>query len=81
VQRLYTAISYKDPALSFIHGRPCGTRAFSPNLWIFNDENGQHILQWRTAEFSFPGLPIKNTQMLEMMRVMVPWFMQDQYLP
>ncbi|OGC82000.1 MAG: hypothetical protein A2W07_05990 [candidate division Zixibacteria bacterium RBG_16_43_9] len=81
VQRLYTAISYKDPALSLIHGRPCGTRAFSPNPWIFNDENGQHILQWRTAEFSFPGLPIKNTQMLEMMRVMVPWFMQDQYLP
>jgi hypothetical protein len=48
---------------------------------IFNDENGQHILQWRTAEFCFPALPIKDEQMLQMMKVMVPWFMQDQYLP
>ena len=81
VQRLYTAISYKDPALSLIHGRPCGTRAFSPNPLVFNDENGQHILQWRTAEFCFPALTIKDEQMLQMMKVMVPWFMQDQYLP
>ncbi len=79
-QRLYTFISYKGTASS-LNGRPCGSRAYSPNPWVFTDENGQHILQWRTAEFCFPALLMRQDQMLEMMKMMVPWFMQDEYLP
>jgi|GEM_PF-1050043 len=79
-QRLYTFISYKGTASS-LNGRPCASRAYSPHPWVFTDENGQHILQWRTAEFCFPALPMKDKQMLDMMKVMVDWFMQDQYLP
>jgi hypothetical protein len=80
-ERLYTFISFKGTASS-LHGRPCASRAYSPDPWVFTDENGQHILQWRTAEFCFPALLLKQDQMLDMMRVMMPWFMEDQtYLP
>ncbi|HVP37207.1 MAG TPA: hypothetical protein VMT04_09455 [Terriglobales bacterium] len=79
-ERLYTFISFSGTG-STLNGRPCGSRAYSPDPWVFTDENGQHILQWRTAEFCFPALPMKNQQMVTMMKVMVDWFMQDEYLP
>lgn len=80
-ERLYTFISYKGTASS-LNGRPCASRAYSPNPWVLTDENGQHILQWRTAEFCFPALLMRQNQMLDMMSQMVQWFMDDQpYLP
>ncbi|MFH0931607.1 MAG: hypothetical protein V1890_06695 [Candidatus Zixiibacteriota bacterium] len=79
-QRLYTFISYKGSESS-LHGRACASRAYSPNSWTFTDENGEHILQWRTAEFCFPAFAMKRDQMLDLMKVMVSWFMQDEVNP
>ncbi len=79
-ERLYTFISYKG-SQSTLHGRACASRAYSPDPWTFYDEPGQPTLQWKTAEFCFPCLPIKRDNMLELMEVMVNWFLSDQVYP
>ncbi len=80
-ERLYTFISYKGTA-SQLHGTACASRAYSLNPLTYYDENGQPILQWRTAEFCFPAFAMKKEPMQRMMEKMVRWFLDEQpYLP
>jgi hypothetical protein len=76
-KRLYTAISYKDPALSLINGRPCASRAYGPNPVVFTENGQAYTLQWKAAEFCFPAFPMKKEQMTVMMEKMVYWFMNE----
>jgi hypothetical protein len=76
-KRIYTAISYKDPALSLIHGRPCASRAYGPNPVVFTENGQAYTLQWKAAEFCFPAFPMKKEQMTVMMEKMVEWFMKE----
>lgn len=80
-KRLYTAISYLDPALSLINGRPCASRAYGPNPVVFTENGQAYTLQWKAAEFCFPAFPMKKEQMTVMMEKMVEWFMQDGLNP
>ena len=79
-ERLYTFISFY-PDTSKCHGRACASRAYDPYPWVFYENGQPHILRWKTAEFSFPALAMKESQMLEMMKVMVSWFMSDEETP
>jgi len=76
-KRIYTAISYKDPALSLIHGRPCASRAYGPKPVVFTENGQAYTLQWKAAEFCFPAFPMKKEQMTLMMEKMVDWFMNE----
>lgn len=80
-KRLYTAISYLDPALSLINGRPCASRAYGPNPVVFTEGGQAYTLQWKAAEFCFPAFPMKKEQMTVMMEKMVQWFMEDGLNP
>jgi len=80
-ERLYTFISYKGTD-SKLHGTACASRAYSLNPLTYYDEDGQPILQWRTAEFCFPAFAMKRDPMQRMMEKMVRWFLEEQpYLP
>ena len=79
-ERLYTFISYY-PDTSKCHGRACASRAYDPYPWVFYENGQPHILRWKTAEFSFPALAIKESQMDSLMVVMVKWFMSDEENP
>jgi hypothetical protein len=79
-ERLYTFISFY-PDTSKCHGRACASRAYDPYPWVFYEDGQPHILRWKTAEFSFPALAMKESRMLEMMKVMVSWFMSDEENP
>jgi len=80
-KRLYTAISYMDPELSLIHGRPCASRAYGPNPVVFIDNGQAYTLQWKTAEFCFPAFPMKKEPMTKMFDKMVQWFMEEGLNP
>ncbi|MDH4223551.1 MAG: hypothetical protein OEV55_08440 [candidate division Zixibacteria bacterium] len=79
-ERLYSFVSLYGTQ-SYLHGRPVASRAYSPVPWPFENEPGAPILQWRTAEFCFPCLPIQRDDMYELMEKMVNWFLQEGIYP